>query len=227
MEDVVASDERAEGPRQVVVDERRCSKCRSWKPLTDFHRRKGGGYRSECKACRSAARRTRPVTPPGTKRCPSCEQIRPKSCFYERPDGSHHSWCVDCESAQKQKKRAGEAKIRQERAQAVADATLESGEKVCAKCDTMLSLDAFAPNPRRLDGRESRCRVCAKLRSSELDPEDRGRAQEWEMRSRLRKERFRELAARGRPGEPGVSEDELWDESGKASTGHPPPKLPE
>jgi hypothetical protein len=226
MEDAVASDEPT-GPRQVVVDERRCSRCRAWKPLTDFHRRSGGGYRSECKACRSAARRARPVTPPGTKRCPSCEQTKPHSCFYERPDGSRHSWCVDCESAQKQAKRAEEAKLREEKAEAVAASVLQAGEKACTRCDTMLPLDSFAPNPRRRDGREARCRVCSRLRSSELDPEDRGRAQEWEMRSRVRKERFRELAAKGRPGEPGVSEDELWDESGKASTGHPPPDLPE
>jgi hypothetical protein len=226
MEEQVSNDKQQ--PRQVVVDERRCASCREWKPLGAFHRRSGGsGYRSKCKSCRSAARRARPVTPEGTKRCPSCSRVLEHARFYQRPDGSLHSWCADCEGEKKREQRAEGAGERARVAQELAQAVLVAGEKTCPRCDTLLPLDAFAPAAGRLDGRERRCRVCARLRSAELDPEDRGRAQEWEMRSRARKERFKELAARGRPGAPGVSEHEAWDKSGQASEGHAPPEIPE
>jgi hypothetical protein len=210
----------------VLIDTRRCSRCRDEKPVHAFHLRAPGKYRSECRVCRSAGRRTRPVPPAGMKSCPCCLDVLPTGMFYGRPDGSLHSWCVNCESDQKKGDRGVEAERRQARALKEAAAVMAAGEKTCPKCRERLPLDSFAPDSSRLDGRSRRCRVCVKLRSDELDAEDAERAHRWERVQRERQQRFAALVANGRPGDPALSEDTGEDEIGRATVGHRPPEVP-
>ena len=224
---MAASSTARQGPTE--IDTKVCSRCKKEKPLQAFHKRPGSacGVRSECKVCRSAARRTRPVHPPGMKGCPRCSTVKPLSQFYGRPDGSLHSWCVDCESNQKKDTRSEAAARRDARAQQEADAVVKAGEKLCVKCGMTLPLDSFEADRARRDGRARRCRVCTKLRGVELDDEDLERAQRWERTSRERKRRLAQLAARGRPGHPSRSEDTGEEEDGQATWGHRPPEVPD
>lgn len=83
--------------------EKICSKCKRTLPLTDeyFHqeKRRRGGFRSDCKACRSTSKRI--VLPDGQKRCNGpCGRILPSTTehFHERKasrDGLQHV-CKDC-----------------------------------------------------------------------------------------------------------------------------------
>jgi len=82
-----------------------CRECVEFKPISKFHRRKGG-YQPICKECANrraaayrAAYRARAGKPPARKRCPGCGLDLPSSAFWRARSAADglHSRCTDCE----------------------------------------------------------------------------------------------------------------------------------
>lgn len=48
---------RERAPHRIAdgIEQRRCSKCGEWKPLSEYHRRGAGTYQGHCKPCKAAA----------------------------------------------------------------------------------------------------------------------------------------------------------------------------
>jgi hypothetical protein len=160
-----------------------CCKCGRSFGLSDFHRRRGtkDGLRSECKLCRSHARRKSPVTPPFHKLCPRCKEILPFTRFYMR-SSYVHSWCAACEGEKKTGNRTQRAVARKAERDARVAAVLEAGEKPCKTCEVVHDLDDFYTSKSCLDGHMGSCKACTEKRRNRPDPEDEERASRWAAR---------------------------------------------
>lgn len=140
--------------RMDSIPQKRCSKCKEWKPATleffNAHKDCRFGVNSVCRRCQSL--RTTPLpepAPEGYKKCYSCKEVKPLSEFYKnraRRDG-HHTACKAC------------AKISDH---AVTDRRSKRNEaivqKQCLRCE---QIKAIADFPRDRNGYyRNVCKAC-------------------------------------------------------------------
>lgn len=77
---------------------KRCSKCKTVKPVTEFHKSTRNGFNSWCKECRSTAKPKPPIT--NTKACRICLNVFPRTREYfwvnkQNTDG-FYTTCINC-----------------------------------------------------------------------------------------------------------------------------------
>lgn len=70
---------------------RKCSKCGSLKPSTEYHRHARGkdGLRADCKLCRPIAK-VKEVLPVGSKRCNFCQEVKTLTFFLNKQGTCHN-----------------------------------------------------------------------------------------------------------------------------------------
>ena len=83
-----------------------CSKCKQWKPLEEYHKKKTSkdGRVSQCKECKNkTSRRTRVVIKEGMKKCTQCGVWKPLEEYYKdktKKDG-RQTKCKECVKEQR------------------------------------------------------------------------------------------------------------------------------
>lgn len=145
-----------------------CKRCNIVKPTTDFHPSKKQTTQFYCKVCaierngvyqknRLAKQRKirlqakQALIDAKVKHCPKCEQTLSIDKFHK---GQHY--CKYCKSKADKISRMNQS-INENR-----DVFPHTYSKVCGKCHTNKSLDAFYPSSSSADGRQSYCKKCSK-----------------------------------------------------------------
>lgn len=142
---------------------KKCSKCSSIKPLSDFHRtnQSKDGYKTECKSCRSEYAKKKRVENGGKNRidrrletptlkvCTQCLELKDRKSF------GKSSWCPAC----KQRYYRDNSKAPVKFIPIVTDT-----HKQCAECKELIKLSEFSPSKRGRLGLSAYCKPCASLR---------------------------------------------------------------
>lgn len=136
-----------------------CSKCQQWKPVTEFYKSNRGG----CKKCvrdyqeryyqKHYAKPPKPKLPDGTKKCSKCHQVKSITEFYQ-DKGSKTGYQHKCKLCSDEARRIRKQKERQRNPKE----RLPEGLKKCNKCKSILPLSEFRLTPK--GGYTSPCKSC-------------------------------------------------------------------
>lgn len=142
---------------------KKCSKCSSIKPLSEFHKTKQSkdGYKTECKSCRSIYAKQKRIESGGINRidrsietfdlkiCTKCLELKDRKSFKKS------SWCLEC----KQQYYRNNSKAPVRFIPIVTDT-----HKQCAECKKLIELSNFSLSKRGRLGLSAYCKPCASLR---------------------------------------------------------------
>ena len=183
-----------------------CTKCKTEKPLTAFHRdsSKKDGHRPICKVCTNENRRKnekKEDVPDNHKKCNCCESIKPLTAFYKSGNSVRYI-CMECdnekrsESYQKEHGKNKSTKDRGKLALALtAVAQMMTQKKVCHSCQEEKDLEDFRSRNRNIDGLSNKCKSCFR-REKEVVPEENAEDLQFIKELEARQKHFENLVKR-------------------------------
>lgn len=140
-----------------MIDQKKCSRCKTWKPFSYFSKDKAekDGYRYSCKECDKKAKVFYPTNNPlnlTEKKCSKCKEVKLISCFHtsKQVKSGFEPQCKQCRKLQESKFSLIEKQIPTE------------GFKKCGRCKEDLEVQNFVKDRSRGDGLSTICKKCDK-----------------------------------------------------------------
>jgi hypothetical protein len=145
---------------------KRCSICRSERPLSDFHLLKTGqfGRHSQCKVCRADEQRKtreRVAKSPAMRQCACCGVEKFRGDFATNRKHHWSTWCKQCESS-----------------------LADRGLKRCGSCCESKPFSDFHVRKASWDGLAFKCAECVRRASREWRERNPGAFKAWYLDNR-------------------------------------------
>lgn len=152
-----------------------CSKCKIKKPSSEFWKHKKDGLQAQCRICLKLGKRKGDRSreeiiysknpSPGMRKCCKCHKVLSIECFNGRSgdrQNDKRTYCKSCQSKIFENwHRSNGGVSRQEMISEIRHRNRPSlFEKLCTKCNRILSTDMFQKNASQYDGLRQHCSEC-------------------------------------------------------------------